>query len=95
MNIIEAVRSGKKFKRKGGFEYFDYSTHEEFIIKKEAILATDWEVEENKVEVTRTKFEKVWNIVRLNDNFYMQTTTQSKMFKEFCKELGLEEGEDL
>ena len=54
MNIIEAVKSGKKFRRPG----LPFKEYKNFA--REDILADDWEIEEKKVEVTRSDFTKAW-----------------------------------
>ena len=53
MDIIEAVGSGKNFRRPGGPWFGDYTS---ITISKEAIMATDWEVEERKIEITESEF---------------------------------------
>ena len=43
MNIIEAVRSGKRFRREG-FNWFPFNADHYNSVSKEDILATDWEI---------------------------------------------------
>lgn len=68
LTIIDAVKSGKRRKRacNPGWEKPDLS----YIYRTEDILATDWEIEEKKIEITESEFDKalseseqmyVWN----------------------------------
>ena len=56
LSIIEAVKSGKPYRRKG--EPWRCRDNKEFV---EDILATDWEIEERKIEITESEFNEVWN----------------------------------
>ena len=63
MNIIEAVKSGKRFRRKtwGVYVFFskygfiEYEDGESCILEKIDITSDDWEVEEEKKELTRAQ----------------------------------------
>lgn len=56
MNIIEAVKSGKPFKRPG---YVNWSSPDAAIeVMPHEILATDWEIEERKIEITESEFDE-------------------------------------
>lgn len=57
MNIIEAVRSGKNFKR-NKLNCWNYSDSKTINLYREDILATDWEVEERKIEITESEFDE-------------------------------------
>jgi hypothetical protein len=50
MTLQEAIRSGKPFKRKDWLIY--YQPGAQVFLDAELILATDWEVEEEKLVVT-------------------------------------------
>ena len=52
MNIITATMSGKRIKRKGETMWGNVNTYGFLQLTKEDILADDWEVEEEKFEVT-------------------------------------------
>ena len=61
MNIIEAIKSGRKFKRSGcGF----YLVTSSYRFSTEDLLAEDWEIEEEKIEISREllrrAFERTW-----------------------------------
>lgn len=66
MNIIEAVKSGKRFRRKTHPNYwFDRPpTDHSFTI--DWILADDWEIEEKKVEITQEQLRLAVIAVHLN-----------------------------
>jgi hypothetical protein len=57
MNIIEAIKSGRPFRRKGWDDYLvldgDYFLKNMEAIKKELLLADDWEVEEPSLAACR------------------------------------------
>lgn len=52
MNLIEAVRSGKPFKRPRMPHFYDERLASA-TLTKEDILADDWETQEEKIEITR------------------------------------------
>lgn len=74
MNLIEAVKSGRPFKRRS-YNCFIVSRTDSMgplELSRQDILADDWEVEEEKKEFTRTRiYEAVRNEVaglhRLSD----------------------------
>lgn len=70
MNIIEAIKSGRRFRRRQSpcrwIEYHKADKYMtcmtgkatmEFHPDKDDILADDWEAEENKVEITKSKLK--------------------------------------
>lgn len=59
MDIITAVKSGRPYKRSHMKTYITFDTDDSF--SGEDILATDWETEEPKVEITESEF---WNVVK-------------------------------
>ncbi len=63
MNFLEALRSGKRIRRRGWDEYVDSKPDVTFspetnphTVTVESLLSNDWEVEEESVAVTRTGF---------------------------------------
>ena len=54
MNIIEAIKSGKRFKRKNGTAWL--FNNEVYSYSRDCILADDWEVEEPTIRITRTEY---------------------------------------
>jgi hypothetical protein len=58
MNIIEAINSGRKYRRKG--EELWYESEEDnrdYVFPLGAILADDWEIESTPVTITREDFD--------------------------------------
>jgi ribosome-binding factor A len=45
MNIIEAIKSGKKFRRKGWTAYYDLQVRPDLYFVLDEIMADDWEIE--------------------------------------------------
>jgi len=50
MNLIEAIKSGKPFRRKGWGYYLN--SRDGGSLEFDSILATDWEIQEQKIELT-------------------------------------------
>jgi hypothetical protein len=84
MNIIEAVKSGKRFRRPGMM--WILADHRNTYLHYD-LLATDWEVEEKKVEITfeqlRAAYDKSW-VTSLSEPGYKIPS----LFR-IAKELGL------
>lgn len=64
MNIIEAIKSGKKFRRKNKGAWF--FNGEVYSYTTDSILADDWEVESQPVTITRKDLDKAWAKARSN-----------------------------
>ena len=73
MNIIEAIKSGKPYRRKNDSQRFIPGDEYDFAYSE--VLADDWEVEEKSVTITREQLEEAW--------------LKSLSLKELAKELGL------
>ncbi len=58
MNIIEAIKSGKRFKRIGRALFGSVQPY----YSLEEILASDWELEEEKAEVTKNQIFEVLSL---------------------------------
>lgn len=60
MNLLEAIKSGKRFYRKDwpsvGFEPITFEQLDE--LSKEEVLAEDWIIEEKEVTITASQFDK-------------------------------------
>jgi hypothetical protein len=68
MNIQEAIKSGKKFKRKGTPHFLSHPDvkHGEFImIRLNDFFAEDWEVEEKKITATESEFKRAFDEAQL------------------------------
>lgn len=92
MNIIEAMKSGKRFRRKEGDGWFFAVTDfiptagpsiGRVVIERHDLLADDWEVEEKKVEITKDTLANAY--VASHGNTY-----DIKMIDRMAKNLGLE-----
>lgn len=99
MNIIEAAKSGKRFKRKiwGRFEESDLAGQVKIVAVGD-ILADDWEIEEKKVEITNSQFYEAYRRMLVSDgcSFTLTTTNStsaciSHTVHRLAKELGLED----
>lgn len=68
MNIIEAIKSGKRFKRKTWETYLLNCVEQNFTLKE--VLADDWEVEPTPVTITREQFVEAWrNVFTFNEPY--------------------------
>lgn len=88
MNIIEAMKSGLKYRRKG--EELWYETTEDYrdyTFPVRAVLADDWEVEEKSVTITREQFNAAWARSWGFDNRW--AASNLTMADLLAKELGL------
>ena len=81
MNIIEAIKSGKRFRRKGQPRYLELFHDIDLCLSAVDITADDWEVEEAKVTLTRSQFDAAWQKV-----IYFDSPTIRDLL---AKELGL------
>jgi spore coat polysaccharide biosynthesis predicted glycosyltransferase SpsG len=70
VNIIEAIKSGKKFKRVKDTCWFEHHEAQDLLknIDYRALVADDWEVEEEKVTVTKRQLEAAWKKVIVFDS---------------------------
>lgn len=86
MNIMEAIKSGKRFKRKGWDKF--HSKSEYTIIDFDILLADDWEVESEPVLITREQFDAAWRrAVDVCEN--MEIKTFHYLYELVVRELGL------
>jgi hypothetical protein len=76
MNILEAIKSGKKCKRRPWKKRWINPAQGKLLnLNIEDISANDWEVEEKSVTITRQQLDDAW--------------LKSLSLKELAKELGL------
>lgn len=61
MNIIDAVKSGKPYKRKLAEGWIVPKSSSIITISQEDLLADDWEVEEKKVDVTASMINDIFD----------------------------------
>lgn len=89
MNIIEAVQSGKMFRRKHSSQWyapFDPAINPPQMLAfyHSDLLLDDWEVEEEKIEVTKRQLKHVFE----NTAFSLFDDDKTKAFDYFAKKLG-------
>jgi hypothetical protein len=79
LNIIDAVKSGKLFKRLNR----DYCMGPKTLnFTREDILATDWEIEERKIEITESEFDAIAeDVERFNRNHHL-SELKKRLFPE-------------
>lgn len=89
MTIIEAFKSGRKFKRKVMTRWLQVPPDDRFGpspngYSVEDILADDWEIEEEKIELTSRQIQKVL----FNERFFLHHGSRTV---EVLKALGFKE----
>jgi hypothetical protein len=88
MNIIEAVKSGKRFRRKGQPRYLELFHDIDLCLSVVDIAADDWEVEEKKVTITESDFNAA--LVRTTNSFSIYDGPNTcEYLRQLKKELGL------
>lgn len=88
MNIIEAIMSGKAFKRTIWTRDYVRPPFMSLNLPAEDLLAEDWEVEEKKVSLTEAEFEAAVN--RTTNSFSMYNPPHiCEYLSQLKKELGL------
>lgn len=75
MTIIEAIKSGLRFRKRGDGLFFCGPNEglNKFILSVEEIISDDWEVEEQKVQITRDKLFEALD--ELSHGFYRANLT--------------------
>lgn len=101
MNIIDAIKSGKRYKRKAYREWYSpaspasigYSSPQ---YSEKDILADDWEVEEKTVTITAEQLYQAWTLahdktkVVVGDTYIgIRVTSRPGLYEALKKELGL------
>lgn len=94
MTLQEAIKSGKRFKRlcetprswrTTGRYGIQYSTERiDIVLSTDDILAEDWEVEEKKIEITKSQLLKAIDVLLHKATFihsYGNSTTSIANFK--------------
>ena len=87
MNIIDAIKSGKPYRRKNSLETFTPGDEYDFAYSE--VLADDWEIESEPVTITREQFDGAWesvtNYISKTQPFFRLDLAQSML----CEKLGL------
>lgn len=68
MNLPDAFRSGRPFRRLNGAWFT--TEHDRYLFARADITATDWEIEEPEIKLTRTQFWQACAKVLKNCEFY-------------------------
>jgi hypothetical protein len=88
MNIIEAIKSGRRFRRRGQPRYLELFHDIDLCLSAVDITADDWEVEEKKVMITQEQlFKAYWNT--LHTVAYLDNHRRIDHIDAIAKELGL------
>lgn len=91
MNIIEAIKSGKRFRRIS-WNTNDWISqdcgHLHLKLKRNDIVADDWEIEQVAVTITREQFNKIWD-VSIDKCTNLQSWNIIQLHGILVKELGL------
>lgn len=88
MILQDAIRSGKRFRRRGEqffcYKPIDPHTSEQVYLIRD-ILAEDWEIEEERVEITAGQLKTA-----LNNAYYQchEVNRHQSLFQALSKELG-------
>lgn len=87
MNLIDAIKSGKRFKRREWSEYIElkYGIDTYIAYSAESIIAEDWEVEEKKIEITESQLLEAWQKAIMINEF----NANYERFETLKRELGL------
>ena len=103
MNIIEAIKSGKRFRRTAWISrtspsYWTTSRIQPLTFTAEDILADDWEVEEVAVTITASRFDSAWDRAIYGTNLHygivISSFTQEyvdMVYRQLVAELKLQE----
>lgn len=82
LSLIEAIKSGKRFrlpnKDCGWIKHTETSV---YYFRGEDIVSNDWEIEEEKIEVTREQLREAW----------VHTNRGLPYFDDFARKLGFKE----
>jgi hypothetical protein len=83
MTLVEAIKSGKRFQRKGSTGYYEPKLLPNTFFVVDEIMADDWEVEPTPITITREQFEATWYRART------RAADWDKVYKILVEELGL------
>jgi hypothetical protein len=90
MNIIDAIKSGKRIKRSMWPEFKHYENHYGAkYTAREDILADDWEIESHRVTITREQFNKAWDKAKTDKWIGLEVQKNFCERDDLARELGL------
>lgn len=61
MNLIEAIKSGKRFKLKRDREWHTQGQVLQIHEARSDLICDNWEIEEEKIEITRSQLQEAFN----------------------------------
>jgi hypothetical protein len=82
VNLIEAIKSGRRFKRKSEIAWM--SDDQLYNYVKADIIAEDWEIESQPVTITREQFDKA-----VHDSLRFRCCDDDSLFDLIAEKLGL------
>ena len=89
MNILDAMRSGRRFRRPS-WEIYYSDTHEGFLeLTPEDLLAEDWVIEEKKVTITASEFTAAWANAVKEAMISTSPDYERIIYQQLKQELGL------
>jgi hypothetical protein len=90
VNIIDAIKSGKRFRRKSwtGRDYIEANVYS-LDLRIEALVADDWEVEEVCVTITESVLSAAWEKAVKSSGYHDDFAPHGWLYTELKKELGL------
>lgn len=92
MNIIDAIKSGRRFKRPHWAKDFWITSDDcANTFFNHDLIAEDWIIEpvpEKKIEITKSDLERAWNGI---SHPQAQSAKYNPLFQTFCKELGFDD----
>ena len=92
MNIIEAVKSGRRFRRKGWDPDHQnwHSYMADIMVDNTDVIADDWEVEELSITLTRTQIERAY-LEAIKETQTEDTYRLGEVVERMLRKLGYDE----
>jgi len=89
MNIIEAIKSGLRYRRIGEELWYESSEdYRDYVFPLWAILGDDWEIEEKSVKITAGSFFEAYTAA-LHEAGIKDTGSMDEVFNLTARMLGL------
>lgn len=89
MNIIEAIKSGKRYRRRGELGWYDAANdYSDYVFPLRSIVADDWEIEQVPVTITPKQFDAAWDRA-LAASTTLREWNASELHYLLTQELGL------
>jgi hypothetical protein len=89
MTILDVIKSGKRFRRKG-YHTAWFSSEDIVLWLNSDVLAEDWEVEENSITITESVLKAAWEKACQSSGYHDDRACNPPwLYAELKKELGL------